>query len=241
MRVGPIPDDFQFARDQLHQIAFYAIAPARYDAMGRMGLRPTPGGFGTPEFEGRVARVEGGLLVHEQDGNVATQSISTIRGAAEFFGIEYEVGWFADFRDPPAPMDPDRPLNVGETPSLALGEWFRFGFEVLDQFRARGDDDDDVSEVQLWPEHFDAATEIGDADLNQRASYGASPGDEGHLEPYLYVSPWSDIDRSNPYWNDRHFDGSSLRFAELMAAEDQARVAHDFFEQGYRILHSPYT
>ena len=74
MRIGPLPDDFQFARDQLHQIAFYAVAPARYAATGRMGLRATPGGFGTPEYDGQVSRVEGNLLVRESGDFVATRA-----------------------------------------------------------------------------------------------------------------------------------------------------------------------
>jgi hypothetical protein len=237
LRLGPLPDDFQFTRDQLHQIAFYALAPARYKVEERMGLRATLGGFGTPEFDGRVARVEGNLLVHEQDGNVATQEITTIRAATEFFGNEYQVDWFTDFKDPLAAMDPDRPLKIGDIPALALGRWYEFGFDVLDVFRARGTDDDNVSEVQLWPEHFDPATDMGNGEKGRRASYGASPGDEGHLEPYLYVSAWSEIDRSNPYWNDRHFNGASLPFTELVAADDQTRVAVEFFEWGYQILH----
>ena len=237
MRLGPLPDDFQFTRDQLHQIAFYAVAPARYAAEGRMGLRATHGGFGTPEFERRLARVEGDLLVYEQEGNIATQQITTIRAAAGFFGNEYQADWFPDFKDPLPPMDPDRPLKIRETPSLALGEWFEFGFDVLEELRAYGGGDDDVSEVQLWPEHFDPATEIGSELEGRRASYGASPGDKGHLEPYLYVSAWSEIDEAHPYWNDRHFNGASLPYPELLVAEDQKRVALDFFELGYQILH----
>jgi len=237
LRVGPLPDDFQFARDQLHQIAFYALAPARYAVMGKMGLRATPDGFGTPPYDDRVSRIEGSLLVHEQSGNIATQPITTIRGAAEFFGVGYEVDWYTDFRDPLPAMDPDRPLKVGEAPSSALGEWFSFGFEVLEELRGHGDEADAVSEVQLWPEHFDAATEMGSEDLGQRASFGASPGDAGHLEPYLYVAAWSEIDRSDPYWNDRHFTGASLPYTALLEAEDQTRVALDFFLAGYRILH----
>ena len=233
-----MPDDFQFARDQLHQVAFYALAPARYSVEKRMGLRATPGGFGTPEYDGRVSRVEGNLLVHEQTGNIATQPITTIRAAAEFCGIAYDAHWFKEFKDPLPPMDPDRPLKVEETPAFALGEWFAFGFEILEELRAEGMETDEVSEVQLWPEHFDAATEMGSTEQGQRASYGASPGDKGHLEPYLYISAWSEIDRSNPFWNDRHFNGASLPFTALLEAEDQNRVALDFFLEGYRILHS---
>ena len=54
-----IPADLVESRDALHQLAFFAVSPARYRAIGRMGLQPTPGGFGTPQFEGQVARVEG--------------------------------------------------------------------------------------------------------------------------------------------------------------------------------------
>lgn len=233
MRVGPLPDDFQFTRDQLHQIAFYAVAPARYAAEGRMGLRPTPGGFGTPEYGGRVSRVERGMLVHEEGGNVATGAITTIRAAAEFFGVEYQEEWFTEFRDPLPPMDPDRPLTVRDAPVEALGDWYRFGFEALEEL---GGHSEDATEPQLWPEHFDAAIEMGDESAGGRASFGASPGDQGHLEPYLYVSAWSEIDRSDPFWNDRNFNGASLPFTTLVEAQDQRRVALEFFLQGYRVL-----
>jgi hypothetical protein len=79
--------------------------------------------------------------------------------------------------------------------------------------------------------------EMGSEAGGRRASYGASPGDEGHLEPYLYVAAWSEIDKTEPYWNDRHFNGASLPYTELLAAEDQMQVSLDFFEQGYRLLH----
>jgi hypothetical protein len=238
LRVGPLPDDFQFARDQLHQLAFFALAPARYAVEERMGLRAIPGGFGTPEYDGKTSSIEGNLLVHESGQSVASQAITSIRAAAEFFGVPYDEDWFTEFKDPLPAMDPDRPLRVEETPALALGEWFAFGFEVLERLRGEGSGDDEVSEVQLWPEHFDPAIEMGSESGGHRASYGASPGDRAHIEPYLYVSAWGEIDRVNPYWNDRNFNGASLPFVTLLEAEDQERVAHEFFMEGYRILHS---
>ncbi len=237
MTLQPLPPTFATTRDALHQIAFFAIAPARYHAVGRMGLRATPGGFGTPEYGGKVARVEGDLLVFENEGNIATQTITTVREAANFFGVDYQVEWFADFHDPLAPADPDAPLAVDAEASRALGEWFAFGTDVLNALRAQGTEDDDISEVQLWPEHFDPATELGDYEKGQRASFGASPGDANHDGPYLYVAAWSEIDRSNPYWNDEHFNGASLGYAELAAASDPAARGLDFLVQGYRILH----
>ncbi len=236
--LSQLPPNLVDTRNALHQVAFFAVSPARYKAMGRMGLRDYPGGFGTPEYGGRVARVEGDQLVFEQDANVAIQSITTIRAAAEFFGIDYEIEWFSDFHDPLEPADPDADLQVDRDASLALGAWFEFGFLVLNELREHGRDSDDVSEVQLWPEHFDPATELGNYDKGQRASFGASPGDGSNPDPYLYVASWSEIDRSNPYWNNDSFNGASLAYSELFSSDDPEARALDFLLEGYRVLHS---
>lgn len=238
MTLEALPPTLGSTRDALHQLAFFSISPARYKAVGRMGLRSSPGGFGTPEFDGRFAKVEGALLVHEQDGNVATQSISTVRAATDFFGNEYEAEWFTDFRDPLAPFDPDTDLAVDEEASLSIGAWFNYGFDVLNELRGLGSESDNVSEVQLWPEHFDPATELGSQELGRRASFGASPGDTAHPEPYLYVAPWADIDRSNDYWNDTNFNGSSLAYSDLSAVSDPTGRGLEFLLEGYRVLHT---
>ena len=94
----------------------------------------------------------------------------------------------------------------------------------------------DVSRTQLWPGHMDPAIEMGDVDAGQRATYGASPGDGAHAEPYLYVGAWGEIDRSDGYWNDEAFNGSSLPFADLAAADDQRSAAIAFFREGHRRL-----
>ena len=238
MTLPDLPPTLVSTRDDLHQLAFFALSPARHKAVGRMGLRATPGGFGTPEFDGSVARVDGDLLVHKQDGNVATQTITTIRTAAEFFGNGYQVEWFADFHDPLTPADPDAPLSVDHEASHAIGTWFEFGFGVLNELRTHGNDRDDVSEAQLWPEHFDPATELGSQDNGQRASFGASPGDGAHPEPYIYVAAWGEIDRSDTFWNEQNFNGASLGYQQLRSSEDPKSRALDFLLEGYRILHA---
>lgn len=238
MNLRPLPDGFEATRDALHQIAFFAMAPARYQAQGRMGLQAAPGGFGTPSFGDRVLRAEGDTLVYEQSDQVASQTISTVRSAAEFFGVEYEVDWFAGFHDPPSPVDPDAPLEVDDTAARALGQWFGLGTEVLGRLGSHAVPEDDASQVTLWPEHFDPAMEMGPADEGRRASYGASPGDETHDQPYLYVSAWETIDRSQAYWNDQSFNGASMGFAALVAADDPIEAGVAFLLDGYRILHS---
>jgi hypothetical protein len=233
---NPLSDTYGQSREHLHQLAFFALSPARQRAVGRMGLRPTPGGFGTPPFEDRVARIDGALLVHEESGKAATQVVSTVRAASEFFGGSYEEVWFDGFRDPVTPIDPDASLIVDEGDSHLIGEWFDFAFQILSRLGDRIQDADDVSEPQIWPEHFDAASELGSADLGKRASYGVSPGDQAHPDPYIYVAAWGPIDRSNPYWNDEAFNGSSLGYAELASSPDPAEAALTFFEKGYQIL-----
>lgn len=234
--ISRIPETFGTTREALHQIAFFAMSPARYAAVGRMGLRAAPGGFGTPEFEGSVARVEGNMLVYERLGNVATQTISTAAAAAEFFGVRYVVEWYPDFHDPLVPLGPDVPLDVDREASLALGEWFGFGSDVLTRFGAGCDPGDDVSEVQLWPEHFDAALEAGSEAEGRRASYGASPGDAAHPGPYLYVAPWGEVDRSEAYWSDVTFGGASMSHHVLAESDDPSTTALEFLMTGHRRL-----
>lgn len=235
---SPITETYGPTRAGLHQIAFFAMSPARYRVAGRMGLRPTQGGFGTPEFGGTVARIEGDLLVLEGPSKVATQSISTIRAATEFFGGPYEAEWFGDFHDPLSPDDPDKALAVVSGDTLFIGEWFEFAFSVLDELRAGGTESDDVSEAQIWPEHFDAAAELGDAGSGRRASYGASPGDGNISSPYIYVAPWSEVDKAEDYWNATSFGGSVLTYDDLAVAKDPHASALEFFQRGYGLLAS---
>jgi hypothetical protein len=71
--------------------------------------------------------------------------------------------------------------------------------------------------VQLWPEHFDLAVELGDEAAGRRAAYGVSPGDESVAEPYLYVSAW---------------ESDGFEFAPLAAildAPDQREAALAFY------------
>lgn len=203
-----------------------------------MGLQAAPGGFGTPEFDGRIARVEGATLVYEQPDQIASQTITTIRAAAEFVGIDYQAEWYDDFHDPLDPLDPDSPLNVDDTAARALGQWFNFGFDLLDSLRGQAEAGDEAGAVQLWPEHFDSATDLGSEETAKRASYGASPGDNSHGEPYLYVAAWGEIDRSNPYWNDESFNGASLGYSALSSTEDPVAAALEFLLEGYRIIHT---
>jgi hypothetical protein len=126
------------------------------------------------------------------------------------------------------------PTNVDPTASSALGDFYGLACSVLEQLRA-DEPDGDPSLVQLWPEHFDIALELGSESAGRRANFGASPGDDDHAEPYLYVGPWT-ADVSGELWNARAFTGAELGYSELIAAEDQRRTALDFMGERYRAL-----
>jgi hypothetical protein len=124
--------------------------------------------------------------------------------------------------------------DVDPTAAAALGDFYGLACSVLEQLRADAADGD-PSPVQLWPEHFDLAIELGDEAAGQRANFGASPGDDQHDEPYLYVGPWS-AEVSGELWNATGFKGAELTYAELLGSDDHRRAALEFFRERYRAL-----
>ena len=108
----------------------------------------------------------------------------------------------------------------------ALGDFYGFACSVLEEFRAE-EADEDPTATQLWPEHFDIAIDLGLESKGRRATYGASPGDGEHDEPYIYVLPLGS-EVSGELWNATAFAGAELGYSELVAAEDQRRTAVDF-------------
>jgi len=159
--------------------------------------------------------------------------ITTLRAAAELAGIEPDVGQ-ADQFDVPAPGDLDAQLHVGEQASADLARWYAFVTEVLETLRADATESDGVSPVRIWPEHFDAAIDLGAEADGRRATYGGSPADAGHPYPYLYASPWQG--RIDPFFGDPSFKGASLSHAELVAADEPHSAALAFLRRARRIV-----
>lgn len=237
-RLQPLPPGYDETRRALHRLAFFALAPKRHAATGKMGLRYTHRGFGTPFFgEDEQARIEAGTLVHQVGDQVESAPVTTLEEACAFFDIPFRATWFEGFHDPLPPAPPDTPLAVRPEAAGAVADWFGFATHVLEQTR-RTTGATDVSRVQLWPEHFDPAVEMGSQERGRRASYGASPGDEQHPEPYVYVAAWGEIDRGDPYWNDTAFNGASLSYQNILESEDQRQAALDFLRRGFdRLSH----
>jgi len=230
-----LPDDYPRSRDDYHRLAYAVVAEARRLANGRFGLRYTRGGFGTPFFgSDEQVRVEGVFLVHQTRGGIRRHRITTLRAAAAALGIE--PGDSAAEHDSPPLGDIDAPLRVSEPVGAFLGEWFGFAFAALEELRLTPGAHD-PERTQLWPGHFDPAIAMGDPEAAARATYGASPGDAVHPDPYVYVGAWESVD-SDPFWNAEAFSGALLGYESLATAPDPVAAAVAFFGEGHRRLTS---
>jgi hypothetical protein len=225
-RLEPLPDGYTEGRDALHLVAAHVIAPARKAVTGRIGLRATAGGFGTPPFgDDEQLRVSGSSLVRQQGHNAEAVELTSLAAAADFAGVKLDADPGIG-HDPPPLGDPEAPLAVRPAVTDALGAWFEFSASVLEEFRAEllaaGRE---CSEVQLWPEHFDLGCNI------EGVNFGASPGDPHVDEPYVYVGPWNtDGLPDGGFWNASF--GAALHYAELLAASDQRAAAREFLRRG---------
>jgi hypothetical protein len=234
-RLQPLPPGYVETVVAVNQIAFFAIAPARYTANGKVGLRYTYRGFGTPFFGNyEQVRIEADQLVVQERDSVRNTVITTTRAATEFIGVPYQGTWGPKWQDPPTPTDPDQELKVDIGAVAIASNIIGFAFSVLEQLRYESLTQE-PSRVQLWPEHFDAAVEIGDADRGRRAAFGVSPGYAAHPEPFVYVSPWEKSNLDDPYWNAAFFGGSILEYSQLLRAEDQRQTALEFLSQGLEL------
>jgi hypothetical protein len=219
----PLPDSFPDARRALHRIAEQVVAPAR-KPHNEIALIQVPGGFGTPPFEyedrSLQVRVEGAEIVLEEEGAERRTAIESIAQAAGFVG--------ADLFPDGVPGDAT-PLAIDPEAAQRLAHFYAFAAGILEALLANLSPADEPSEVNLWPEHFDIAIEAGPERLGRRATYGASPGDDNHPEPYVYVVPW-EAQTMGGIWNATGFTGAELGYADLLVADDAEERALGFFD-----------
>jgi hypothetical protein len=228
----PLPDRFLPTREALHALACYVIGPARKARTGRIGLRSTGDGFGTPPLDdGTRIIVRGDHVVREPDLDI---TITTLRAAADALGVELSpdpgVG-----RDLP-PFEPDIELAVDAEASYVLGRWYAFGRRLLDDQREAlmSSGSGTASDVQLWPEHFDMAFDWG-ADGANRLNLGASPGDSYQADPYVYASPWvRDAVTEDHFWNSPF--GAVVPYRELVSSPDPVATSRDLYDEAIRRL-----
>jgi hypothetical protein len=220
----------------LHRLAVYVVSPARRRANGKIGLRFTLGGIGTPFFgEDEQVRLVGLQIVRQHRDTAVAEPVTTLARAATF-GLDGppDVEWAEEFDvPPPGGFHDDLPID-GEGAAF-LGDWYGFAYSVLEELRAEPESTE-TSRVQLWPEHFDAAFDCCPGD--NRATFGASPGDAGIGEPYLYVLPAEfEAAPSSDVWNADTFDGAVLHLNDLVDAPDQRAAALAFYRRCRDLLH----
>jgi hypothetical protein len=198
---------------------------------GKIGLRFTRGGFGSPFFsrdpgQEEQIRVDGSNLVVQRAGAALAEPVTSLAAAAAFVGVELTsdpgVG-----HDMPGLGDVDAQLDTGA--AAALAAWIGFSASVLEQVRAKLRHRGPTSRVQLWPEHFDMAFDHG-VEGGMRANFGCSPGDAEHPEPYVYVGPFEREVVTGSFWNASF--GAVLGFGDLLRAADQRASAMAFLRDG---------
>jgi hypothetical protein len=233
-RLPDPPADVERSRRGLHTLAEWVISPARAAANGKIGLRWTYGGLGTPFFtvdgRDRQVRLDGMELVIDEVDSEHRVDLTTMSAAADAAGADLTAG------KPYKPMTtPDETtLGLIEPAGVAFfNDWFGFSTSVLEQLRCEATPEEDASRVQLWPEHFDAAFEQGAGAA--RAGYGCSPGDDEHPLPYAYVTPWG-TGADDPFWCEPHFRGARMDWVAITAAVEQREAVLEFFRQGRDLL-----
>jgi hypothetical protein len=228
-------DVFVSTRDAMHRVAEHVVAKARFLDDREIRLTAYPGGFASPLLsDGTRVRVEADELVIDAPSGSRRTELTTIGEAAAFAGIE--PGFPTELYEPATSFDPDQPLAIDRGAAETLAAWYGLTADVLGVFAAEIPEAN-PSPLILWPEHFDQAFYTEDTDEARRANYGASPGDEGHPEPYLYVGPWG-TPAPNAYWNADHFNGAVLALSALVGTDDPSRAAVEFLRAG-RLLLAP--
>ncbi len=221
-------------RTAWHRLAEHVLAPARHQATGKIGLRFTRGGIGTPfsatpagNRQWRLDRTE--LVVAGRDERRVPITTFARRGRRRRRRAGCADGGLrAD--------DQRRPRRAADRHArrdVRLAAWFGFAASVLEELRGRAPDAASTR-LQIWPEHFDASVDLGDEAAGRRGTFGASPGDEQHPLPYLYVTHWADV-AADAYWNDAAFGGASLGY-DALHGEDGRAVALAFLRRGVAVL-----
>jgi hypothetical protein len=198
-------------RHSLHLLAERVISPLRVQATGNeIALQVRPGGFGTPDLpQGGWAGTRGVEVVRVgPSGEERSAPITSLADAALLVGLDGGV------EDAHLEVEPEHAARLAEV--WAIGEAALEGMEG-----------DDVSPIHLWPEHFDIAVEEGAEAV--RATYGVSPGDDGHDEPYAYVAPWSPPAGGEAFWNAVGFSGAQAPVVD-------AGQVLAFFREGQALL-----
>ena len=216
--LAAVPVTFVVTRDSLHAVAEQIVAPARAAATGNQFSLVAPDrGFGTPQLpDGGCVRVDGlELVVENGDGEEKRAPLTSLQESAAAVGL-------------PSTGLAEASLELDSASAAVLAAAYQLGDSVLREFYAEATPLASATNNQLWPEHFDIAIEHGNEQSGERATYGLSPGDADHPEPYFYVAPWlppNDL----TIWTADGFTGAQLGWVDLLNVDDPRATALNFF------------
>jgi hypothetical protein len=216
------PQTLETTRLSLHAVGEHVLGAALFQGRHRIGLRQFTGGFSTQNYlhvrdgaavERRAMVVGTEVVVRDDDlkgGTVEERApITTLRAAGEL--VDVQPGLSGDCGYTPSALpDLDADLAVDVDAAAFLAELTAIGYAALVILTAHYVEAA-PSEIQLWPEHFDLATDFDEV------NYGLSPGDEGHPYPYVYVGPWSPP-APGGFWNEPF--GASLTLDEVPTVDE---------------------
>jgi len=233
-----LPETIGSTRRALHRVAVHILARRRFAVAGRFGLRASPGGICTPAFgDGpEVLRIAGPMLVREFGGNATHCPIdgASLADLATFVGVDL-TETFDSGADTPEVGDAGVPLAVDRPAVDVLADWYALGWKAIDRVVTELPAAAEPVVIQLWPEHFDAGTNVAlsAASSSARVNLGVSPGDTYEDEPYLYVGPWGFAARvGDPFWNAPF--GATLRWTDVQTASDPQAAGVEFLRAGLR-------
>jgi len=237
VRLAALPHDLAGLageRATIQRVATHVLARARFQAVGRFGLALAPGGIATPAFgpDATVVRLTSDGLAVDRSGVTTWWPLEqvSVRDLADHAGADLSVEFSAG-SDSPALGDPDEVLTIDTDLIALLGSWLAVAWPALDHVLAHASIRPDASpaRIQLWPEHFDAGTNVGIGHGSEdRVNLGISLGDEFSPEPYLYGGPWSADRPGDPaFWNAPF--GAVRTYSEIAGADDPRAAISDFF------------
>ena len=227
-----LPSAFRPTRDSLHALACYSIAPARKARTGRIGLRPTGDGIGTPPFDDGIAdrrarrsigQSRRGKEIDDHDG----------AGGGRVPGRPVAAPTPASGSDLP-PFEPDAALDV-DVDVVA-----RARVLVLD--RAAGPRRARRAHRPTWRRDLRGAALARAlrprrhgraARMEARSTSASRPVTAFETDPYVYVGPQDMTGVEGDYWNAPF--GAYLPYAAL-DRQDPAASALAFIETGIASL-----
>ncbi|MDC1067801.1 DUF5996 family protein [Candidatus Kapabacteria bacterium] len=172
------------------------------------------------------------------DGQSQKELFEQIRSIYSEFGVQLNTQIGKDFSS----------LEIEINQEMLAKYWRMLQFTdlLLKQFKSELIDEES-SNVNLWPHHFDLAMLwfsgklIKGADSDNKEMYqmnfGLSAGDKLIEEPYYYVTsnPFNDdiLKQSlnkNASWNTKDWKGSILKYSDIVGVSDQKTAILDFWK-----------